>query len=193
MAVTPSLPVKTVREFIAYAKANPGKINMASGDCGKRASYVRRIVQADGWSRPGSCAVPVELLPRPVLRARTGRLHRGRRIAGSGKGRQDPRTCASRRRSVRTFCPTCPPSTNSCRAIRQARGRIGAPKNTPAAVIATLNSEINAIVSNADAKSRLAALGIEPQSMTPAEFGKFCADETAKWAKVVTSAGIKAD
>ena len=70
---------------------------------------------------------------------------------------------------------------------------IGAPKNTPAAVIATLNSGINAIVSNADAKSRLAALGIEPQSMTPAEFGKFCADETDKWAKVVTNAGIKAD
>jgi tripartite-type tricarboxylate transporter receptor subunit TctC len=70
---------------------------------------------------------------------------------------------------------------------------IGAPKDTSAAVVATLNRQINAIISNADVKSRLAGLGIEPRPMMPAEFGKFSADETEKWARVIRSAGIKVD
>jgi tripartite-type tricarboxylate transporter receptor subunit TctC len=69
---------------------------------------------------------------------------------------------------------------------------IGAPKDTSAVIIDKLNKEINAILADPKTEARLLALGVEPMSMTPAEFGKFIADETEKWAKVVKFAGIKA-
>ena len=68
---------------------------------------------------------------------------------------------------------------------------IGAPKNTPAEIIDTLNSEINAALADPGMKARLAAIGGEPLPGSPAEFGKLIADETEKWAKVVRAAGIK--
>jgi tripartite-type tricarboxylate transporter receptor subunit TctC len=70
---------------------------------------------------------------------------------------------------------------------------IGAPKNTPAEIVQKLNREINAALADPKMKARLADLGGVPMSMTPAEFGKFIADETEKWAKVVKFAGIKAE
>ena len=83
---------------------------------------------------------------------------------------------------------------NSCRATRRAAGTgIGAPKNTPAEIIDKLNKEINAVLADPKIKARLADLGAEPMPMTPAEFGKFIADETEKWAKVIKFAGIKAE
>jgi tripartite-type tricarboxylate transporter receptor subunit TctC len=70
---------------------------------------------------------------------------------------------------------------------------VGAPKRTPTAIIEKLNREINAAVADLKLKARLADLGAEPMSMTPAEFAKFIADETDKWGKVVKLAGLKAD
>ncbi len=70
---------------------------------------------------------------------------------------------------------------------------IGAPKDTPADIIEKLNKEINAVTADPNIKPRLVGLGIEPMAMTPAEFGKFIAAETDKWAKVIKSAGIKAE
>ena len=193
MAVTPSLPVKTVREFIAYAKANPGKINMASGGNGSAPHVFGELFKQ---------MAGVDLVHVPYRSSFYPDLFSGRvqvafiAVAGSlalvkaGKIRALAVTTA-KRSDVLPDLPAIGEFVPGYQA--SAWLGIGAPKNTPAAVIATLNSGINAIVSNADAKSRLAALGIEPQSMTPAKFGKFCADETDKWAKVVTNAGIKAD
>jgi tripartite-type tricarboxylate transporter receptor subunit TctC len=70
---------------------------------------------------------------------------------------------------------------------------IGAPRNTPAEIIDTLNKDINAVIADPAMKPRLVALGIEPQPMTPAQFGQLCADATAKWAKVIKFANIKAE
>ena len=193
MAVTPSLPVKTVREFIAYAKANPGKINMASGGNGSAPHVFGELFKQ---------MAGVDLVHVPYRSSFYPDLFSGRvqvafiAVAGSlalvkaGKIRALAVTTA-KRSDVLPDLPAIGEFVPGYQA--SAWLGIGAPKNTSAAVVAALNSGINAIVSNADAKSRLAALGIEPQSMTPAEFGKFCADETDKWAKVVTNAGIKAD
>ena len=70
---------------------------------------------------------------------------------------------------------------------------MGAPKATPAEIVEKLNKEINAGLADPEMKARLAGLGVDPMSMTSAEFGKFIADETEKWAKVVRAANIKAD
>jgi tripartite-type tricarboxylate transporter receptor subunit TctC len=70
---------------------------------------------------------------------------------------------------------------------------IGAPRGTPAAIIEKLNKDINAIVSDPGMKARLIRLGVEPLTMTPAEFGKRIADDTEKWAKVIKFANIKAE
>ena len=86
----------------------------------------------------------------------------------------------------------CRPSANSCRAsTSSAQFGIGAPRNTPAAVIATLNREINAGLADPEIKARLDQLDGVVTAATPAEFGKLLADETEKWAKVVKFAGIK--
>jgi tripartite-type tricarboxylate transporter receptor subunit TctC len=70
---------------------------------------------------------------------------------------------------------------------------IGAPKSTPTAIVEKLNNEINVIITDPNMKAHLVDLGVEPVSMTPAEFGKRIADDTEKWAKVVKFAGIKPD
>ena len=70
---------------------------------------------------------------------------------------------------------------------------LGAPRNTPAEVIDKLNKEINAVAADPNMKARLDGLGVDPMSMTSAEFGKFIADETEKWGKVIRAANIKAE
>ena len=193
MAVTPSLPVRTVPEFIAYAKANPGKINMASGGNGSAPHIFGELFKQ---------MAAVNLVHVPYRSSFYPDLFAGRvqvafiAVAGSlalvkaGKIRALAVTTA-KRSDVLPDLPTVGEFVPGYQA--SAWLGIGAPKDTPAAIVATLNREINAIVSDAHVKNRLAGLGIEPRQMTPAEFGKFSADETAKWAKVVTSVGIKAD
>ena len=193
LAVTPSLPVKTVPEFIAYAKANPGKINMASGGNGSAPHIFGELFKE---------MAGVDLVHVPYRSSFYPDLFAGRvqvafiAVAGSlalvkaGKIRALAVTTGKRSDAVPDL-PTIGKFVPGYQA--SAWLGIGAPKETPTSVVATLNKAINSIVANPDVKSRLAGLGIEPRQMTPAEFGKFCADETAKWAKVIRSAGIKAD
>ena len=193
MAITPSLPVKTVPEFIAYAKANPGKINMASGGNGSAPHMFGELFKL---------MAGVDLVHVPYRSSFYPDLFAGRvqvafiAVAGSlalikaGKIRALAVTTA-KRSDVLTDLPTIGEFVPGYQA--SAWLGIGAPKDTPAPVIATLNEQINSIVSKPDVKGRLAGLGIEPRPMTPAELGKFCADETDKWAKVTRSAGIKPD
>jgi tripartite-type tricarboxylate transporter receptor subunit TctC len=193
MAVTPSLPVKTIGEFITYAKANPGKINMASGGNGSAPHMFGELFKL---------MAGVDLVHVPYRSSFYPDLFAGRvqvafiAVAGSlalvkaGKIRALAVTTATRS-DVLPDLPAIGEIVPGYQA--SAWLGIGAPKDTPATVVATLNKVINAIVSKPDVKSRLAGLGIAPRPMTPAEFGQFCADETDKWAKVVANAGIKAD
>ena len=187
MVVNPSVPAKSVPEFIAYAKANPGKLNMASAGIGgathvfgelfMRMAGVNLLhVPYCGNFMPDLLGGQVQVVFAPITHSieyvRTGKL---RALAVTSAALQETPTVAE---FVRGY---------------EASGwyGIGAPKNTPTEIVDRLNKEINAALADPKMKARLADLGAVPMSMTPAEFGKFIADETEKWAKVVQTAYIK--
>ena len=191
LAVHPSFPAKTIPEFIAYAKANPGKINVATAGAGTAphlagelfkmmagVNLVQISYRTNYFSDVLSGQVPVSFVAvapgMPFLRA--GKL-RGLGVTSATRMSILPDIPA-----IAEFVPDY-----------EGSGwlGVGAPKNTPTAVIEKLNKEINAIVVDPKMKPRLVALGIEADPMTPAQFGKLCADATAKWAKVIKFAGIK--
>jgi tripartite-type tricarboxylate transporter receptor subunit TctC len=195
MVVNPSVPAKTVPEFIAYAKANAGKINMAtsgngstthiSGELFKEMAGVDLVAVAYRGGGPalidllaGQMQVMFEPTVSTIAYIRANSL---RALAVTTATRSELLPDVP---SVGEFLPGYEAS--------QWYG-IGAPKNTPAEVVAKLNQEINAALADPRMKARLADLGGIPTPMTPAEFGKLIADETEKWGKVVRSAGIKAE
>ena len=191
MMVNPAVPAKTVPEFIAYAKANPGKINMSSPGIGSANHVLGELFQMmtgvklvhvpyKGSQFPdllsGQVQITFNPLPSSLNFIKTGKL----RALGVTSQR------------VRRCCRIPRPSANSCRAMRAtAWFGIGAPKNTPKDIVDKLNKEINAGLADPKLKARLVDLGGVPMSVTPAEFGKFIADETEKWGKVVKFAGLK--
>jgi tripartite-type tricarboxylate transporter receptor subunit TctC len=193
MVVTPSVPAKTVAEFVVYAKANPGKINMASPGNGTaphvfgelfkmmtgidmvhvpyRTSYMPDLLA-------GQVQVAFTPMPLSIEYIRTGKL-RGLAVTGATRSDELP--------NVPTVGETVPGYA--------ASGWFGlvASKGTSNAIIDKLNTEINAVVADADMKTRLVGLGVSPMPMMPAEFGKLIADETEKWAKVIRAANIKVE
>jgi tripartite-type tricarboxylate transporter receptor subunit TctC len=193
MVVNPSVPAKTVLEFIAYAKANPGKINMASPGIGTAphvcGELFKMMTGVDLLHVPyrnnplpdllgGQVQVAFLFMPALIELVRTGKL---RAVAVTSATRADAMPDVP---SIGEFVPGY-----------EASGwyGIGAPKNTSTEIIEKLNREINAVVADPDITTRLHGLGVEPLSMTPAEFGKFIADETEKWAKVIKFANIKVE
>jgi tripartite-type tricarboxylate transporter receptor subunit TctC len=191
MVVNPSFPAKTVPEFIAYAKGNPGKINMASGGIGstphvsgelfKTMAGVNIIhVPYRGLLLPdligGQVQVSFFNLPGVIEFIRSGRL---RALAVTTATRSEMLPDLP---TVSEFVPGYEAS---------AWFGVGVPKNTPAEIIDKLNNEINAALADPKLKARLADLGGTPLPGTPADFGKFIAEETEKWAKVIKFAGIK--
>ncbi len=195
MVVNPALPAMTVPEFIAYAKANPGKVNMGSGGNGapdhmsgelfKAMAGVpmvhvpyRGVAPAIADLLGGQVQVIFGTMPAVIALIKSGKL---RALAVTTATRSDelPEVPA-----VGEFVPGYEAS--------QWYG-IGAPRNTPAEVIARLNHETNAVLANPKMKARLAELGASALSGTPADFGKLIVDETAKWAKVVKISGAKPD
>ena len=193
MEVNPSVPAKTVPEFIAYAKANPGKITMVSGGNGspphvagelfKMMTGVDMIhVPYNGNPLPDLLAGQVQvyfgLIPSSIGYIRTGKL---RALAV---------TSATRSPAL----PDIPTMSEFVPGyVASGWYGIGAPKSTPDEIVNKLSKEINAALDDPQMKARLADLGAEPMPMTPVEFGKFIADETEKWGKVVKFAGIKVD
>jgi tripartite-type tricarboxylate transporter receptor subunit TctC len=194
MEVNPSVPAKTVPEFIAYAKANPGKINMASAGIGgpqhvsgelfKSLAGVNMVHVPYRGSTPaitdliaGQVQVMFDVTPTALPQIKAGKT----RALGV--------TTAKRIDSL----PDVPPIGDFVKGYEAAAWiGIGAPKGTPPEIIAALNKTVNAAVSDATIKQRLLALGADPAPMmTPAEFGKMMADDSAKWSKVIKSAGIK--
>jgi tripartite-type tricarboxylate transporter receptor subunit TctC len=191
LAVHPSFPAKTVSEFIAYAKVNQGKINVATAGVGTAPHLAGELfkmmtglnlIQVPYKSNymPDVLGgqVPVAFV---AVAAAVGYLKSGK-LRGLGV------TSAARMSAL----PDIPPIGDFVPGYEGSGWLgVGAPRNTPADVIDKLNKEINAIIADPKMKPRLLDLGIEPQPMTPQEFGKLCADATAKWAKVIKFAGIK--
>jgi tripartite-type tricarboxylate transporter receptor subunit TctC len=191
MVVNPSVPAKTVPEFIAYAKANPGQINMASAGNGTATHVFGELfkimagvdmvhVPYRGSFLPDLLGGQVQVVFGPI--AQLGELIR------TGKLRALAVTTASRSAALPDI-PTVGEFVSGYEA--SAWYGVGAPNNTPSEIIGRLNKEINLVLSDPKIKDRLADLGFIPMPMTPVEFGKLIADETEKWGTVVRAANIK--
>jgi tripartite-type tricarboxylate transporter receptor subunit TctC len=191
MVVSVSVPAMNVAEFIAYAKANPAKINLASPGNGTtphvlgelfkimtgielvhvpyRSSYLPDLIG-------GQTQVAFTPLPLSVEFIRTGKL-RALAVTGSTRSQALPNV----------------PTVGETVSGYEGSGWFGlaAPKGTSAAVIERLNAEMNRIVAEPDMKARLIKLGVPPMSLSLADYSKLIADQTEKWAKVIKFANIK--
>jgi tripartite-type tricarboxylate transporter receptor subunit TctC len=195
MEVTPSLPVKTVAEFIAYCKANPGKINMASSGSGTSVHLSGELFKfmtgCDMLHVPykgagpalvdlmgGQVHVLFDNLPSSIGHIKNGKL---RALAVTSQERE----------------PTLPgvPTVGETVPGYEATAwfGIGMPKNTPREFIDKINAEVNRALADPKMRERLAELGGKPIAGTPEDFGKVIAAETAKWEKVVISSGAKVE
>jgi tripartite-type tricarboxylate transporter receptor subunit TctC len=195
MVVNPSLPANTVPEFIAYAKANPGKLNCASGGGGGSDHMaVELFMMMTGINMlhvpyrgaapaltdliGGQVQVMFESMPASLEYVRAGKL---RSLA----------LTTATRSEVLPGIPTVSEFVPGYEASNWYG--VGAPKNTPAEIVEKLNMEIQAAFADPRMKARFADLGGISLTGSPADFGKLIADETERWAKVVKFAGIKAD
>jgi tripartite-type tricarboxylate transporter receptor subunit TctC len=195
MVVPPSLPVKTVPEFIAYAKANPGKLSYASSGNGTSvhmsAELFKMKAGLDMVHVPyrGSAAAYPDLL--------TGKVHvlfdnlpGSIEFVRSGQLRALGVTTAKRSDAL----PEVPSIAEIVPGYEASVWYgIAAPRNTPAEVITALNSAFTAALADPKIQTRIAELGGTPMPMSPAEFGRLVADETEKWGAVVRSAGLSVE
>jgi tripartite-type tricarboxylate transporter receptor subunit TctC len=195
MVVHPSVPVKTVPDLIAYARANPGKLNMGSAGIGTpphvSGELFKMMTGVDMQHVPyrggapavadliaGQVQIMFAVMPDCIEHVRAGRL---------------------RDLAVTTAMPSdALPGVPTVAAVLPGYESrfwvgIGAPKNTPVDIVAKLNNEINRALADPTIKARLADLGASVLSGSPADFGKLIADETEKWAKVIKFAGIKVE
>jgi tripartite-type tricarboxylate transporter receptor subunit TctC len=193
MVVNPSAPANTVPEFIAYAKANPGKVNMASAGNGSSqhlsGELFKMMTGADMVHVPyrGGGPALTDLLGGQV-QVYFASIASSVEYIRAGRLRALAVTAATRSEALPDI-PTMSEFVPGYEA--SAFYGLGAPKNLPAEITDKLNKEINAGLAHNKLKARLADLGIVPSSMTPSDFGKLVANETEKWRKVVTFAGIK--
>jgi tripartite-type tricarboxylate transporter receptor subunit TctC len=193
MVVNPSVPAKTVLDFITYAKANPGKINMATAGIGSpvhlagelfimmtgvelvqvhyRTSYVPDMLS-------GQVQVVFSPVPTTIQQVRAGKL---RALAVTSETRSQALPDVP---TIGEFVPGYKVSTWN---------GIVAPKNTPGEIIDKLYKEIDAALADPEIRARFAEFGSVPKSMTPADFGKFIAEDTEKWGKVIQAAKISID
>jgi tripartite-type tricarboxylate transporter receptor subunit TctC len=193
LMVNPSSPAKTVSELIAYAKANPGKVNFGSGGSGSTphisAELLKMMAGVDMVHVPyrgeapaltdllsGQLQVMFASMSSAVVHARAGTL---RPLAVTTATRSDALPDIP---ALSDFLPSYEASY---------RGGIGAPRNTPRGITDKLNQEINSGLADPKIKARLADMGGTPLVGSPADFGKLIEEETEKWAKVIKFANIK--
>jgi tripartite-type tricarboxylate transporter receptor subunit TctC len=195
LVVNPSVPAKTIPEFIAYAKAHPRKLNMASGGTGTPPHLAGELFKmmagvdlihvpyrGNGPAFNDLIGGQVQVMfPSPV-----GLLEYIR----AGKLRALAVTMAARSEALADL-----PTVGDFVPGYEASGwfGVGAPRNTPSEIIDKLNKEINAALADPKLKTRLADLGGDVLALSPGEFGKLIAEETEKWGKVVKLSGAKAD
>jgi tripartite-type tricarboxylate transporter receptor subunit TctC len=195
MVVNPALPAKTIPELVAYAKAHPGKLSMASGGHGAlghvAGELFKTMAGVDMVHVPyrGDAAALTDLLGGQVQVHFPGLVSAIEQIK-AGKIRALAVTTTARSEAL----PDLPSLSEFVPGYdSSAWFGIAAPKHTPAAIVDKLNREINAALADATIKTRLVNLGGIVTPGSAADFGKFIADETEKWARVVKSAGIKAE
>jgi len=191
LVVSLSVPAKTLAEFIAYARANPGKINFASGGVGTAPHLAGELFNQMAGVKlvhipyassymPDLLAGRVQVTFAPIATSlaniKAGKL---RALAVTGMTRSD----------VLPDIPTVNESVPGYEA--SVWHGVGGPKDISPDIVNRLNKQINAVIVDPAVKERLAGLGAEPMPMTPGEFGKFVADEVKKWANVVKLAGLK--
>jgi tripartite-type tricarboxylate transporter receptor subunit TctC len=194
MVVNPRVPASTVPEFIAYARANPGKINMASGGYGTMihvaGELFKMMANVDLVHVPyqggapaltdlvgGQVQVMFDLMSASIGFIRAGEL---RALAVTTANRSE-------------VLPELPTLAEFLPGYEASSWHgLAAPRNTPSKIIDTLNRESNAGLADSKFKARLADFGGKPLAGSPTEFGKFIVEETTKWAKVIKSANIKA-
>src|SRR6202030_3359937 len=195
MTVAPGVPAKTVAEFIAYVKANPGKVNMASSGNGTSVHLSGELFMAMSGTKMqhvpyrgaapaitdmlgGQVQVIFDNMPSIIQHIRSGSL-RALAVTTAERSSQLP--------DVPTVAETVPGYEAS------ALFGMGAPKKTPPEIIEKLNKEVNAVLAEPEMKKRLVELGGKPLISTPGAFGAMIAAETEKWAKVVKFSGLKVD
>jgi tripartite-type tricarboxylate transporter receptor subunit TctC len=195
LEVNPSVPAKTVPEFIAYAKTNPGKINMASGGVGSSqhvaGELFKMMTGADLMHVPyrgvapaltdllgGQVQVLFDTVPASIAHIRAGKL-RALAVTTATRSQALPDVP-----TVGDFVPGYEASS--------IHG-IGAPRSTSAEIIDLLNKEVNAALADPKFEARIADLGGIVRAGSPADFGKIIAEETEKWAKVVKFSGARAE
>jgi tripartite-type tricarboxylate transporter receptor subunit TctC len=194
MEVNPAVPAKTVPEFVAYAKANPDKLNMASGGIGTSVHMAGELFKMmTGVRMPhvpyrGVGAAYPDLLAGQVqvmFDSTPGSIEfiRSRRLRALGLAALTRSPVLPDLPAIAEFVPGYESS---------ALHGVGAPRNTPPEIIERLNKEFNAALSEPAIRARLIDMGATLLGGTPAEFGKLVVDETEKWAKVVKFAGLKA-
>jgi tripartite-type tricarboxylate transporter receptor subunit TctC len=193
MEVNPSLPPKSVPEFIAYAKANPGKVNYASGGNGTAQHLAGELFKimtgVDMVHVPYRGDVPAltDLIGGQV-QVMFGNMPSSIEHIRAGKLRPLAVTTATRSEAL----PDLPPVGDFVPGYEASTWQgLGAPGNTPAEIVDKLNKEINAALSDSKIKARLADLGGTVLSGSPADFGRLIAGETEKWGKVIRAANIK--
>ena len=194
MEVTPSLPVKSVPEFIAYAKANPGKISFASSGVGSSihmsGELFRAMAKIDMLHVPyrGISAGGLSDLMTGVVHVAFDNLPSSIELIRAGKLRALAVTTAARSQllpdvpTVGDFLPGYEAS---------AWYGVGAPRGTPDEIVERLNRELNVALADPATQARIAELGGTPLPGSPAEFGTFIAKEVEKWGKVVELSGVK--
>jgi tripartite-type tricarboxylate transporter receptor subunit TctC len=193
MEVNPSLPPKSVPEFIAYAKANPGKVNYASGGNGTAQHLAGELFKimtgVDMVHVPyrGDAPALTDLIGGQV-QVMFGNMPSSIEHIRAGKLRPLAVTTAARSEAL----PDLPPVGDFVPGYEASTWQgLGAPGNTPAEIVDKLNKEINAALFDPKNKARLADLGGTVLSGSPADFGRLIADETEKWGKVIRAANIK--
>jgi tripartite-type tricarboxylate transporter receptor subunit TctC len=195
MAVNPSFPAKTVSEFITYVRANPGKVNMASGGNGTAGHLSGELFKMMAGVNMvhvpyrGEAPALTDMLGGHV-QAMFGTMPASIEYVRAGKLR--PLAMTSARRSE--LLPDLPTVGDFVPGYEtSALQGVGAPKSTPAEIIDKLNKEINAGLADPKIKTRVANMGGTVLAGSPADFGKLIADETEKWGKVVKFSGAKPD
>ena len=195
MEVTPSFPARTVAEFIAYCKANPGKINMASSGSGTSVHLSGELFKSMTGCQMlhvpykgagpaltdlmgGQVDVIFDNLPSSVGHIKGGKI---RALGVTSEGREPSMP------QLPTIAETVPGYEAT------AWFGIGMPKGTPKDIIDKVNAEVNRALADPKMRERLAELGGKPIAGTPEDFGKVIAAETAKWEKVVISSGAKVE
>jgi len=193
MEVNPSVPARTVPEFIAHAKANPGRINLASagnGTPGHMAGELFRLATGVNWVHVpyrGAAPAMTDVLAGQV-QVVFDNLPTSLEYIKAGKVRALAVTTASRSAAL----PEIPTVSEFVPGYEVSSWfGVGAPKGVPLEIVEKLNRDINAALNDPTIKARIAELSSVPLPMTPAEFSKHIADETAKWGKVVKTANIK--